>query len=49
MLHQYKIKIVMADGSRGIHWGLYDSVWDAIDRAMTFFADAKWIVARRSS
>lgn len=49
MLHKYMIKIVMPDGSRGIAWGLYASVWAAIDLAMTAFSDAKWIVARRLS
>lgn len=46
-LHKFEIVITMHDGSTGTAWGLYATDWDAIDSALTNFADAASVTARR--
>lgn len=48
-MRKYQVTIVMSDGSSGIAWGLFSSDWEAIDRYMGAFPEAKSIIPRRLS
>lgn len=43
----YVIKITLADGTQGIHYGLYADGFDAVIDTMTTFPSAQRISARR--
>jgi hypothetical protein len=46
-MRAYLITIVMPDGSRGMHNGLYEDGFEAVLRAIDLFPAAKRIAARR--
>jgi hypothetical protein len=47
MLNKFRVRIVMPDGSSGIHYGLYAHVCDAIVLALSAFPQAMCISAIR--
>ena len=48
-MHKYQVTLLMADGSRGTAWGLFDSDWDAIDQYLGAFPTLTRISLRRLS
>lgn len=46
-MRSYLIQITMADGSTGLHHGLYVDGFDAVISALETFPEAKRISARR--